>query len=642
MSVPSNITREHLLEAIKKIDSQGIPDRGHSSTYDVLFNSKRYPPKLVVSYANEFANGEILDRSTFHGGPEKPAFNLLEDRGFQIVLKKEEKMEDYYNQLMMFLEQAETNDLKTKHYQSHFKGLKVKVSFGQGVAGRIPWISFLKEPNTTSKGIYPAYLLYKDLNKLIMTYGVSETNEPHYNWKLTGKKTISTYFREKGWPKPDRYGGSYVCNVYDTENLPDRDTINKDLNLLIAEFNTVVEEASSNNHSQFNSAPVNNSTSPMEPKTVKNVSRTFYLANFKEKLKDAGLLYSDQLVERFVASLLTKPFVILTGLSGSGKTKLAQAFTQWICGDQDQYCIVPVGADWTNREPLLGYPNALNPSEYVKPDNEVLDLLISASQNPEFPYFLILDEMNLSHVERYFADFLSVMESKESIPLYAEGTVQNGVPADLKLPKNLFIIGTVNIDETTNMFSPKVLDRANTIEFRVDKTEMEGFLNNIRDINMKALEGKGAAMGESFLEMAGKANLSKAAPEINSTLVKFFGELSKTGAEFGYRSATEILKLISQLERIQPGMSTEEKLDIAIMQKLLPKLHGSRRKLVPVLSTLASFCWKGDSGKVQKEVFENKEFQFNNPEVLYPLSLEKIYRMYHGAVDNGFASFAEA
>ena len=150
-------------------------------------------------------------------------------------------------------------------------------------------------------------------------------------------------------------------------------------------------------------------------------------------------------------------------------------------------------------------------------------------------------------------------------------------------------------------------------------------------------------MGESFLELADNKNSSKSDPEINATLMKFFEELSKTGAEFGYRSATEILKLIHKLETIQPGIPTEEKLDIAIMQKLLPKLHGSRRKLVPVLSTLASFCWKGDAGKVQKEVFENKGFQFqDNSDVLYPLSLEKIYRMYHGAVDNGFASFAEA
>jgi len=153
-------------------------------------------------------------------------------------------------------------------------------------------------------------------------------------------------------------------------------------------------------------------------------------------------------------------------------------------------------------------------------------LIIQANQRPDLPHFLILDEMNLSHVERYFADFLSVMESKEDIPLYSEGTVDNGVPPKLNVPSNLFIIGTVNIDETTNMFSPKVLDRANTIEFRVTREEMESFLGNIKDINMDVLYGKGAGMAKSFLEKAAnKSFVTEDIDEINEVLVRFFGEL---------------------------------------------------------------------------------------------------------------------
>lgn len=364
--------------------------------------------------------------------------------------------------------------------------------------------------------------------------------------------------------------------------------------------------------------------------------------SFIKNLENSRLAYSNVLITRFSASLLTKPFVILTGLSGSGKTKLAQAFVQWICEDESQYRIIPVGADWTNREPLLGYPNALKPEEYVKPDSGVLDLIIQANNQPDLPHFLILDEMNLSHVERYFADFLSVMESKEEIPLHAEERVQNGVPAKLKVPSNLFIIGTVNIDETTNMFSPKVLDRANTIEFRVTQDEMKNFLGNIRDINMDVLTGKGAGMAKSFLEMAATRDFATAdITEINEALIQFFSELKKTGAEFGYRSATEILRLIHQLSVLDDALSTSQKIDIAIMQKLLPKLHGSRRKLCPVLETLGSFCIT-DKLSIIKDVFDKADFDYNGAGVLYPLSLEKIARMYRGAIDNGFASFAEA
>jgi 5-methylcytosine-specific restriction endonuclease McrBC GTP-binding regulatory subunit McrB len=268
-----------------------------------------------------------------------------------------------------------------------------------------------------------------------------------------------------------------------------------------------------------------------------------------------------------------------------------------------------------------------------------LDLIIEANNHPGLPHFLILDEMNLSHVERYFADFLSVMESKEEIPLHS-GKFENGVPAKLKVPSNLFIIGTVNIDETTNMFSPKVLDRANTIEFRVSQDEMQNFLSNIKEINMEALTGKGAGMAKSFLDLAANKNFV-VDDDINAALIKFFGELKKTGAEFGYRSATEILRLIHQLSALDANMTKEQKIDIAIMQKLLPKLHGSRRKLCPVLETLGSFCISGDI-KIVKDVFEKDDFDFNSTHVIYPLSLEKIARMYRGAIDNGFASFAEA
>ncbi|HLW31452.1 MAG TPA: hypothetical protein VKX40_04250, partial [Aequorivita sp.] len=128
---------------------------------------------------------------------------------------------------------------------------------------------------------------------------------------------------------------------------------------------------------------------PMMEQTNMGVFNVFKI---KHAIQGSGLFYSDSLLVRFCSSLLTKPFVILTGLSGSGKTKLAQAFVQWICQDDDQYRVVPVGADWTNREPLLGYPNALKPDEYVKPDSGVLDLIIQANNQPDLPHFLILDE----------------------------------------------------------------------------------------------------------------------------------------------------------------------------------------------------------------------------------------------------------
>ncbi len=387
----------------------------------------------------------------------------------------------------------------------------------------------------------------------------------------------------------------------------------------------------------------------MDGQSIENIEmiaiEAFDKQSFLKHLNNSGLIFSQKTITRFVSSLITKPFVILSGLSGSGKTKLAQAFAQWICQDDSQYCIVPVGADWTNREPLLGFPNALKPEEYIKPDNGALDVIIQANENPDLPYFLILDEMNLSHVERYFADFLSVIESHEEIPLFAEGMVNNGVPSKLSLPSNLFIIGTVNIDETTYMFSPKVLDRANTIEFRVTKSEIENFFENQKEVKMSELTTKGASMASSFLDLSQNRDFEENdMKQINTTLISFFEQLKKAGAEFGYRSANEIIRLINQITVIDDDLNNDEKLDIAIMQKLLPKLHGSRRKLTPILITLGGFCIDKEKIKdIEKEVFGAEDFDFDsNENVRYPLSLEKISRMYKGAVDNGFASYAEA
>lgn len=159
-----------------------------------------------------------------------------------------------------------------------------------------------------------------------------------------------------------------------------------------------------------------------------------------ESVFESGLIFPETLITRFVASLLTKPFVLLTGLSGSGKTKIAQSFVKWICKDESQFKIIPVGADWTNREPLLGYPNGLNAIEYVSPDSGALDLIVEAAklENQHKPYFLILDEMNLSHVERYFADFLSVMESDDKINLYS-GSLRKYIKGN-DIPKKNFLV----------------------------------------------------------------------------------------------------------------------------------------------------------------------------------------------------------
>ena len=362
----------------------------------------------------------------------------------------------------------------------------------------------------------------------------------------------------------------------------------------------------------------------------------FNMATLIENVNKTGLLYEDKLIQRYVCSLMTKPFVILSGLAGSGKTQLALAFARAMSENVDQQlCVVPVGADWTNREPLLGYPNALKQGEYMQPESGVLQIMMRALRNPKKPYFLVLDEMNLSYVERYFADFLSALESHQEIPLWEKpDECDSEVPAKIALPKNLFIIGTINVDETTYMFSPKVLDRANVIEFKISGDEMEKFLKQDMNVDVQAADGLCANMGQDFVEKSTKKE-TDSNELAQKTLIEFFKVLKKVNAEFGYRSATEIYRFIANAKASAEGMTENDILDAAIVQKLLPKLHGSRKKLEPALKALWGLCMEAEH-TTDAITRDNVKF------AKFPESADKIQRMMQTALDNGFTSFAEA
>lgn len=360
--------------------------------------------------------------------------------------------------------------------------------------------------------------------------------------------------------------------------------------------------------------------------------KPFNIKELIESIKSTNLIYSDILIKRFAFSLLTKPFVILSGLAGSGKTQLALALAKSLVEDEkQQLCVVSVGADWTNREPLLGYPNALEAGKYVRPESGVLDLLIECNkdENKDKPFFLILDEMNLSYVERYFADFLSAMESHQAIHLWKkEDDFDDETPDSIILPQNLFIIGTINVDETTYMFSPKVLDRANVIEFAVSEDDMSNFLAMSPDVDMSLCEGLAADMAADFVKIA--STKKEISSDANEVLNNFFKNLKKANAEFGYRTATEIGRFISLASE---SMGTENAVDAAIVQKLLPKLHGSRKKIVSVTKELWKLCGCEDLDTLES----------SDPSVAkYKLTADKVLRMYNSAIENGFTSFAEA
>lgn len=364
----------------------------------------------------------------------------------------------------------------------------------------------------------------------------------------------------------------------------------------------------------------------------------FSISSTIKKIATTGLVYEDNLVKRFAFSLLAKPFVILSGLAGSGKTQLALTFADSLSTEpEEQVLLVPVGADWTNREPLFGFANSLMPNEYIMPDSGVLQFLLRASHDKSRPYFLILDEMNMSYVERYFADFLSAMESGKDIHLWSGENKE--VPQSITLPPNLFIIGTINVDETTYMFSPKVLDRANVIEFRIVHQMMEHFLLYTSASNKIQLKASSEEIGKSFVSIAMSADIN-ADKSISDALLSFFDVLKKANAEFGFRTAKEIYRfayIAKQYDDTLEKMECDEILDAAIIQKLLPKLHGSFKAIRGVLVSLWNLCFIDEAPDIGTTNLDNEEVGAR-----YMKAAEKIQRMYLSAQNNGFTSFAEA
>lgn len=368
--------------------------------------------------------------------------------------------------------------------------------------------------------------------------------------------------------------------------------------------------------------------------------------DFAGALREAHLSFGprhEEVARNFVCSLAAKRFVILTGLSGSGKTQLAAKFGQWL-GGKERYELVPVRPDWTGPESLLGYEDALlPPSEdgrraWCVP--RTLELFLRAARDPSNPYLLILDEMNLAHVERYFADVLSGIESDEAIipDLRDEDGIWRPAKRGLTLtfPENVFIVGTINVDETTYMFSPKVLDRANTIEFRVETSDLPSEASDARR-PVQARSGS-AALVAGFLEIAGDDEWQlDHAPDFIEEFVEQIRALHTilraSGDEFGHRTFFEGVRLAALLA--QAGdVTLEAALDVFVLQKVLPRMHGARRRLEPVLRALARFCLRTDSDA-------SDPFGTQAVHVRLPAAFAKTARMFHALKANQFASFSD-
>jgi len=361
------------------------------------------------------------------------------------------------------------------------------------------------------------------------------------------------------------------------------------------------------------------------------------------------------------------------------------------------HVFLSVRPDWRDSKPLLGYYNPLNEKYYKTP---LLELILRAKEDYErnkenaMPYFIILDEMNLAHVEYYFADFLSVLESgrdesgftRESIKLHDIDKVkkEQGVPREIRLPPNLYIIGTVNMDETTYSFSPKVLDRAFTIELhdvdlenyppgetKLSEEERENLRRKVLDDLRKS--GKFLAVYKREKDGQEKGDIEKALEDLKNAENRKYWEILKQlnttlepyDLHFGYRVVDEIALFFKNAKEswdkgIVEFESKDEIFDLALLMKVLPKFHGNRKKLEKPLLLLLKLAKEGtlereDAHKKVEELFKDifgvestqdrkgvvvKELINPSNTYVFQHTARKVLRMLRQLYEIGFASFS--
>lgn len=518
---------------------------------------------------------------------------------------------------------------------------KIEASVGKGNRASIPWIGIFdpKITQSASHGYYLVYLFSRKGNSVYLSLMFSSSDKLNIGKLESARNFVETLKNRPSdiiigdidLDSPTGIGKEYekstIASIrYEKGKIPNDEKLAEDLKRML------------NLHDKYKEF-----TKGIQPTMGKNKM----IEEIENYIKAKGFSYPKGMIENYFLSLKSKPFVILAGTSGTGKTRLVKLFAEAIGSTESngRYKLVPVKPDWSDSTDLLGHLD-LNGRFHV---GEITDFIQSACNDSEHCYFLCLDEMNLARVEYYFSDLLSIMETKErtrdgrleSSKIFIDSAFRSDEEARKKygsliLPQNLFIIGTVNMDETTFPFSKKVLDRANTIEFSYVDFKNEW---NAGEDQRKVVDIQNSLIPEYLNLMDLRADQSYV-DDISVVLNKINDVLYPAGLHFGYRVRDEISFYLENNKKF--GMLTDNQaMDNEIMQKILPRIQGNSDMIQTALSGLFKIC-TGDYTEFNEESAVSKQMRQrldNLEDVKYPNSANKIAFMLERMENDGFTSY---
>ena len=530
----------------------------------------------------------------------------------------------------------------------------VKGSVGAGRWTDVPWIAVFDKRITQSaqKGVYIVYLLNKDSKTLYLTLnqGATDVSQQGKNGKLSftaiasadnSKTTFALETRAKqiraklsnsenvliGTINSGSTAYDAGCIYYKEYHL---DTIPED-DILISDLKQFVE-LYQKYYKTFVCENTNNVAENLQGgENEVPVSTKEAILQIRDYIEARGFTYKDKLIENFFLSLKSKPFVILAGTSGTGKTRLVKLFAEAIGAE---YKLIPVRPDWSDGSDLFGHYD-LN-SKFI--EGPICECFKLANEKPNKPVLLCLDEMNLARVEYYLSDFLSVIESREK---NADGKVTTIPIAQYEngIPDNLYLIGTVNMDETTFPFSKKVLDRANTIEFSyVDLTP--DF--NVPDVVPETLQLPNSFLRTDYLILSRDCiSEQEYVSEICAELQTINEILVMGNAHMGYRVRDEIAFYMLNNKAEGELLTHDEAFDNEIMQKILPRIQGSSATVKTMLCELFKLCAADQEQKIGDTDSEKmrKVLADTSINCRYRKSAKKLELMVRRFEEDGFTSY---